>query len=243
MDDKVESPVSYTVAVIVVVLSTLLIIYFFSGRLPTILESESEPIQAVNEASSNEVESDSRSLTVKQRKKQELKEAKRQQRALIDEERKEKEKLKQQRDDLREKRREEKERQRQEEEEKRAAKAQEAYEAIASEFVVEQEGTIQDHEVFDVEDFINFVIEKKMTTIVELAAKFDLDHKVVASRLNDLELQGRLFGLLDERGRYLYISDSELDALDHYINKEGRIDKYTGLTSFCNATISMAPSK
>ncbi|GFE55905.1 DDRGK domain [Babesia ovis] len=243
MANKVEPPVSYTAAVIVLIFCTLIFVYFYCNRLVTLPSTNDASTSSTDIASSTAAEDDSRSLTAKQRKKQELKEAKRRQRVLIEEERREKEKLKQERQDEIEKRREEKEKQRQEEEAKRAEDARKEYMDIVSSFVVENEGQIQDHGQLNVDDFISFVVQKKMTSIAELAAKFDLQHKEVAERLNDLEVQGRLFGLLDERGRYLYISDSEMDALDNYINKSGRIHKYIGLTPFCNATFSMEPAK
>ncbi|ORM41240.1 DDRGK domain-containing protein 1 [Babesia sp. Xinjiang] len=243
MDAELELPVSYVTGLLVILGFILTFLYFYIKRPGTVSELVEENTVASATTLPNEDEQERRSLTAKQRKKQELKEARRRQRMLLDEERKEKEKLKQEREEIYEKRREEKERQRQEDEIKRAELAYETYKDIVSSFVVEKEGNIQEQERISVDDFVNFVIQKKMTSIVELAAKFDMHHKDVADRLNQLEDQGRLFGLLDERGRYLYISDSELDALDRYINKGGRIHKYVGLTPFCNATIAIDQTK
>ncbi|GBE62409.1 DDRGK domain-containing protein [Babesia ovata] len=206
-------------------------------------ELEGEQTEASHASLPTDAEQHSGPLTAKQLKKQELKEAKRRQKALRDEERKERDKKKQEREDVYQQRREEKERQRHEDELKRADRAYEAYRNIASSFVVETEGHEQPRKQFNVEDFVNFVIWKKATNLVELSAKFDLKQNEVVHRLNQLEDQGRLFGLLDERGRYLYISATDVDTLEHYIVNSGRIHKSRNLTPFCNTALCMEPTE
>ncbi|GIX65106.1 tRNA nucleotidyltransferase [Babesia caballi] len=242
MDNDENVPVSYAAGVLVVFFFLLIIAYLYTNRHQNQFEREEQATDVGGTEVSSDREIDTKPLTAKQRKKQELKEAKQRQRILRDEEREEKNKKRQERQDYYQQRREEKERQRQEDEIKRAEREYEAYKDIVSSFVIEKEGHIADHERFNLDDFINFVRWKKMTNIVDLSAKFEMPQNEVVERLNQLEAQGRLFGLLDERGRYLHISASEVDTLENYINKGGRIHKYRGLTPFCNAAISMQPT-
>ncbi|CDR98122.1 -DDRGK domain-containing protein 1 [Babesia bigemina] len=243
MDDDSGPPVSLAICGIVISLFVLIIAYiYYTGGICT-SEIVGEQTEASNASLPTDTEQHSRSLTAKQLKKQELKEAKRRQRAIRDEERKERDQKKQEREDIYQQRREEKERQLHEDELKRADRAYEAYRNIVSSFVVETEGHEQQCKQFNVEDFINFVIWKKVTNLVELSAKFDLQQNEVVNRLDQLEAQGHLFGLLDERGRYIYISTTDMDTLQHYIVNSGRMHKIRNLVPFCNTALCMEPTE
>lgn len=45
----------------------------------------------------------------------------------------------------------------------------------------------------------------------------------VIARIQSLEADGRLTGVLDDRGKFLSITPAEMDAVSAWINKRGRI--------------------
>ena len=45
----------------------------------------------------------------------------------------------------------------------------------------------------------------------------------VIDRVNGLEAMGRLTGVMDERGKYIYISLEEMQAVAQYITNKGRV--------------------
>ncbi len=49
-----------------------------------------------------------------------------------------------------------------------------------------------------------------MVEIEELALTFRLTNKDTIRRLKDLEKNGMIKGVLDERGKYIYIEDDEI---------------------------------
>jgi len=45
----------------------------------------------------------------------------------------------------------------------------------------------------------------------------------VIDRLKELETQERISGVIDERGKFIFISPEELDAVARYIKRKGRV--------------------
>ncbi|XP_026819909.1 DDRGK domain-containing protein 1 [Rhopalosiphum maidis] len=71
--------------------------------------------------------------------------------------------------------------------------------------------------------FIEYVKENKVIILDELALKFKLKTQAVIDRIQSLLEEGSLTGVIDDRGKFIYISQSELNAVASFINKRGRV--------------------
>ncbi|DBA82094.1 hypothetical protein WJX77_002843 [Trebouxia sp. C0004] len=71
--------------------------------------------------------------------------------------------------------------------------------------------------------FVEFIKERKTVALEDLAAEFGLRVQDAIRRVQDLEKMGRLSGVMDDRGKYIYISRQEMEAVAEYIKKRGRI--------------------
>jgi len=100
---------------------------------------------------------------------------------------------------------------------------QEEYLKWKSTIVIEKEGTgAQDVEqsASRLEEFIAYIKKHKVVLLEDLASNFNLKTKDVIDRLKELETQERISGVIDERGKFIFISPEELDAVARYIKKE-----------------------
>ena len=60
------------------------------------------------------------------------------------------------------------------------------------------------------------------------------------SRIQSLQQSGRLTGVIDDRGKFIYISREELEAVAKFIKQRGRVSIAELVTS-SNALINLQP--
>lgn len=136
------------------------------------------------------------------------------------------------------------------EEEAKAQKAKEE-EAAALEFdkwkgafSVDAEGTteneVQDGSQGLLFDFVEYIKKHKCVPLEDIAAEFKLRTQDCINRINSLEAMGRLSGVMDDRGKYIYISLEEMKAVADYIKREGRVN-ISHLASKSNQFIDLEP--
>ncbi|XP_057766499.1 DDRGK domain-containing protein 1 [Salvia miltiorrhiza] len=136
------------------------------------------------------------------------------------------------------------------EEEAKARKAKEE-EAAALEFEkwkgafsVDAEGTteneVQDGSQGLLFDFVEYIKKHKCVPLEDIAAEFKLRTQDCINRINSLETMGRLSGVMDDRGKYIYISLEEMKAVADYIRREGRVS-ISHLASKSNQFIDLEP--
>jgi len=126
--------------------------------------------------------------------------------------------------------REERERLKEEEliqkEETEAKKAQAEYDSWKGMFEVEETGDggaeAQEEEGL-LERFVTTLQTHKVSTLEQLGAEFSLKVADVVSRLRGLEAMGFVTGVIDDRGKFIYISRGELEAVAKFIHKKGRV--------------------
>ncbi|XP_050693984.1 DDRGK domain-containing protein 1-like [Eriocheir sinensis] len=145
-------------------------------------------------------------------------------------ERKEREEEERKKDDEREAeeeaRKEEEERKAREEKERRE---EEEYQRMKEEFLVEEEGFEEEEE--DEEEkkrnllnhFVSHIKSEKVVVLEDLAAMFKLKTQDVIQRVNDLQKEGTLTGVIDDRGKFIYISREELEGVAKFIRQRGRV--------------------
>lgn len=110
--------------------------------------------------------------------------------------------------------------------EEKERKEQEEYEKLKAAFSVEDEGCdAEDNEDEDnkLVKFINYIKETKVVLLEDLAAQFKLKTQEAIDRVNQLQEDGLLTGVIDDRGKFIYISREELEAVAKFIKQQGRV--------------------
>uniref|UniRef100_A0A1A8JNV8 DDRGK domain-containing protein 1 n=1 Tax=Nothobranchius kuhntae TaxID=321403 RepID=A0A1A8JNV8_NOTKU len=187
----------------------------------------------------------------KKLKKQEEKEARKAQREAEREEREERKRMQELREQER-RQEEEKERlqeQKQEEEERRTKEEQERreeeeYLKLKSSFVIEEQGEEeqlsedQSHNLL--QDFIQYIESSKVVLLEDLASHFGMRTQDAISRLQDLLAEGTLTGVIDDRGKFIFITPEELDSVAQFVRQRGRVS-ITELAQASNSLINLIP--
>ncbi|CAL8076635.1 unnamed protein product [Calicophoron daubneyi] len=112
--------------------------------------------------------------------------------------------------------------------EEEAAREQAEYEKLKVDFSVEDEGTevIQRDSKAETEfnaQIIAAIQEAKIIPIEHLALDFGLKTEACVERLRSLLASGQLTGLLDDRGKFIYVTKDEYEAVAQFIEKRGRV--------------------
>ncbi|CAN6694557.1 unnamed protein product [Malus baccata var. baccata] len=139
---------------------------------------------------------------------------------------------------------------RQLEEEAKAQKAREEeaaaleFEKWKGEFSIDAEG-MTENEVQDgcqdlLSDFVEYIKKHKCIPLEDLAAESKLRTQECINRITNLESMGRLSGVMDDRGKYIYISQEEMQAVADYIKRQGRVS-ISHLASKSNQFIDLEP--
>ncbi|XP_052755211.1 DDRGK domain-containing protein 1 [Galleria mellonella] len=128
-------------------------------------------------------------------------------------------------------------------EEERKRREQEEYEALKAAFSVDSEGfeetEEQDRESL-LRDFVNYIKDQKVVLLEDLAAHFKLKTQAAIDRITDLQTNGELTGVIDDRGKFIYISQKELEDVAKFIKQRGRVS-ITELAESSNELINLTP--
>ncbi|NXN40510.1 DDRGK protein, partial [Rhinoptilus africanus] len=184
-----------------------------------------------------------RKLEEKQARKaqREAEEAEREERKKLESKREEERRKEEERIRLEEERQEEEKRKAKEEEEKREY---EEYLKLKESFVVEEEGvgesmTEEESRSFLLE-FLEYVKKTKVIQLEDLASHFGLRTQDVINRIQDLMADGTLTGVIDDRGKFIYITPEEMAAVAQYIKQRGRVS-IAELAQASNSLINLQP--
>ena len=142
--------------------------------------------------------------------------------------------------EARQKARAEAERQAKEAEEKRK---QEEYDNWREMFSVEDEGADASGEAEDeglLRRFVGFIKAQKVAVLDDLAGEFGLKAQDVVARVQGLEAMGYISGVVDDRGKFIYISNDEMAAVAKFIQKKGRV-RISTLAQESNKLIDLEP--
>jgi hypothetical protein len=134
-----------------------------------------------------------------------------------------------------------------EEEKARQAKEEEAaaleFDKWKGEFSVDAEGTTEEVQGGNqdlLSEFVEYIKKQKCVPLEDLAAEFHLRTQECINRIASLESIGRLSGVMDDRGKYIYISMEEMNAVADYIKRQGRVS-ISHLASKSNQFIDLEP--
>ena len=103
-----------------------------------------------------------------------------------------------------------------------------------AESAVEEEGML--------ERFITYMKEHKVTVLEEIAAEFKLRVQDVIQRVQALERMGHVTGVIDDRGKFIYITTAEMEAVAKYVQRKGRV-RISTLAMESNKLIDLQPKR
>ncbi|XP_030767608.1 DDRGK domain-containing protein 1 [Sitophilus oryzae] len=120
----------------------------------------------------------------------------------------------------------------QREEDERKAKEQkekeeyEEYLKMKEAFSVEEEGFDEGEQADEqnlLQEFVNYIKQNKVVIIEDLAAHFKLKTQSCIDRIKDLQQDDILTGVIDDRGKFIYVSEKEMEAVAKFIRQRGRV--------------------
>lgn len=212
---------------------------------------EDEPAGGEDDSIMDEIEEQEGKIGAKKLRKLQDKAEKKRQREIELQEREEKKERERKLEELRKKQEEkrkaeeaaeaEEARLRKEEEER---KEHEEYLKLKEAFTVDEEGESEQAGDLNsqslLQEFINHIKEMKVVMLEDLAAHFKLKTQECIQRVQDLQSNGKLTGVIDDRGKFIYITVEELESVAKFIRQHGRVS-ITELAESSNRLINLNP--
>ena len=93
-----------------------------------------------------------------------------------------------------------------------------------------------------IQNFVNYIKLRKVVSLEDLSGVFKVNPNDLVERLKILESQGRIAGIVDDRGKYIYMTERELAAIEKIFMQRGRISK-AELIKECNKIIRFTPTE
>lgn len=127
--------------------------------------------------------------------------------------------------------------------EERERKEHEEYLKMKAAFSVEEEGFEEGEESEKdnlLQEFIQYIKDNKCVVLEDLATHFKLKTQQAIDRITELQANGSLTGVIDDRGKFIYISEEELLAVAKFIKQRGRVS-IAELAECSNNLISLTP--
>eukprot|EP00069_Balaena_mysticetus_P012515 bmy_07669T0 len=125
--------------------------------------------------------------------------------------------------------------------EEQAQREHEEYLKLKEAFVVEEEGvgeTMTEEQSHSfLAEFINYIKQSKVVLLEDLASQVGLRTQDTINRIQDLLTEGTLTGVIDDRGKFIYITPEELAAMANFIRQRGRVS-ITELAQASNSLIT-----
>ncbi|KRY79801.1 PI-PLC X domain-containing protein 3 [Trichinella pseudospiralis] len=181
-------------------------------------------------------------LRAKEERKQ-AREAEEEERAIkrqLEEERAEKRRKREEEEEEKERQKELEEKRRLEEEKR---KEQEEYEKLKKGFTVEEQGCdvdISEDTTNLLKEFVEYIQKVKVVSMEELAGQFHMRTTDVIDRLKNLLADGMLTGVIDDRGKFIFVTEDEMKAIVTFVKQRGRVS-VDDLVDYSNKLINMDP--
>ncbi|XP_049267552.1 DDRGK domain-containing protein 1-like [Rhipicephalus sanguineus] len=83
--------------------------------------------------------------------------------------------------------------------------------------------------------------KEKVVILEDLAAKFQLKTQECIDRVQALLADETLVGVIDDRGKFIYITRQELEEVAHFIRQRGRVS-ISELVDSSNSLINLTPA-
>lgn len=89
-------------------------------------------------------------------------------------------------------------------------------------------------------EFVNFIKRSKIVVLEDLATEFKLRTQDAINRITQVQEMGLLTGVMDDRGKFIYVSEEELLAVKKFIEQRGRIN-ITELAKASSQLVNLTP--
>jgi hypothetical protein len=124
--------------------------------------------------------------------------------------------------------------------EEKERQEQEEYLKLKAAFTVKEEGcdAEEDSEENKLKKFIAYIQETKVVLLEDLAAHFKMKTQDAIDRVKIMQESGDLTGVIDDRGKFIFISREELESVARFIRQQGRVS-ITDLAANSNKLISL----
>ena len=122
-------------------------------------------------------------------------------------------------------------------------KAKEEFDSWKGMFEVDDSGEGAEGAAEDVDmltKFVTFIKDHKVTNLEELASAFNLKASDTIARVQALEQMGHISGVVDDRGKFIYVLREELEAVSKFIKRKGRV-RISALAQESNKLIDLNP--
>lgn len=129
--------------------------------------------------------------------------------------------------------------------EAKARKEHEDYLKLKANFEIEEEGfdeNDEDEKENLLRQFVEYIETNKVVVLEDLATHFKLKTQAVIDRISELRSNGTLTGVIDDQGKFIYISKKELNDVCEFIKQRGRVS-ITELVENSNKLINLKPTK
>ena len=93
-----------------------------------------------------------------------------------------------------------------------------------------------------VNKFLDYIKIRKVISLEDISGTFKLSPNDIVMKLNQFEKEGRIMGIIDDRGKYIYITDKEMGSIEKMFINRGRISK-ADLIKECNRIIRFEPTE
>ena len=90
--------------------------------------------------------------------------------------------------------------------------------------------------------FLDYIKIRKVVSLEDLSGTFKLNTNDIVMKLNQFENEGRILGIIDDRGKYIYITEKEMGLIEKMFMNRGRINK-GDLIKECNRLIRFEPTE
>ena len=90
--------------------------------------------------------------------------------------------------------------------------------------------------------FLDYIKIRKVISLEDISGTFKLSPTDIVNKLNQFEKEGRIMGIIDDRGKYIYITEKEMGLIEKMFINRGRISK-GDLIKECNRIIRFEPTE
>ena len=90
--------------------------------------------------------------------------------------------------------------------------------------------------------FLDYIKIRKVISLEDISGTFKLSPNEIVTKLNQFEKEGRIMGIIDDRGKYIYITEKEMGLIEKMFMNRGRINK-GDLIKECNRIIRFEPTE
>ncbi|RLN55777.1 hypothetical protein BBJ29_009162 [Phytophthora kernoviae] len=109
-------------------------------------------------------------------------------------------------------------------------------------FTIEEQGSklAEDSEESQMllQKFVDFIVSQKVVLLEDLAAEFNLTTQDAIDRVGALQASNRITGIVDDRGKFIFITEEEMDKVAKFIQRRGRLG-FAELSKECNKLIRL----